>query len=188
MRKSSLIAVSLLLSAFSLFSLAHESKKSAGEKEYEKRIAQYRELRQDIESRAPKLKDKASAEEIERHEQAMTAGIQAARAGARPGDLLAPVARQIRTAVRQNMRGPQGRDARTKADEENPEADGVQRVNVAVNAVYPEAQPVSGMPAELLQKLPPLPKELEYRFVGRDLVLLDAKARLILDYLKDVAP
>ena len=158
------------------------------EGEFEKRVTDYLELRKEAAGRAPKLKDKATPEEIERHEQALAAGIQAARAGARPGDLFGPVESYVRVAVRSELRGPKGRDARAKAGEENPSADGAQRVKVAVNALYPDAQPVSGMPASLLQKLPALPKELEYRFVGRDLILLDAKARLILDYLKDVAP
>lgn len=178
----------LALGFFSVLSLAGQSKATPAEREFEDRVEQYLHLRKDVERDAPKLKDKATPEEIELHEQALAHGIQAARHAARPGDILGPVEGQVRATVKRALRGPQGRDARAKADEENPEADGTQRVNVSVNAVYPEAQPVSGMPAELLQKLPPLPPELEYRFVGRDLILLDAKARLILDFLKDVAP
>jgi hypothetical protein len=34
--------------------------------------------------------------------------------------------------------------------------------------------------------LPELPKELEYRFVGRELVLRDIAANLVLDVVQDI--
>ena len=40
----------------------------------------------------------------------------------------------------------------------------------------------------LVQHLPPLPGEMEYRFVGRDLVLLDVVANLVVDVLRDAIP
>jgi hypothetical protein len=40
----------------------------------------------------------------------------------------------------------------------------------------------------LLRKLPDLPPELEYRIVGRSLILRDVKANLIVDILRDVVP
>ena len=40
----------------------------------------------------------------------------------------------------------------------------------------------------LLRKLPDLPPELEYRIVGRHLILRDVKANLIVDVLRDVVP
>jgi hypothetical protein len=42
------------------------------------------------------------------------------------------------------------------------------------------------MPPSLLLNLPELPKELEYRFVGRELVLRDSAANLIVDVLPDI--
>jgi len=40
----------------------------------------------------------------------------------------------------------------------------------------------------LLAALPALPEELEYRFVGWDLVLVDTHADLVVDILKDALP
>ena len=40
----------------------------------------------------------------------------------------------------------------------------------------------------LLAALPALPEELQFRFVGRDLVLVDVHADLVLDILKDALP
>jgi hypothetical protein len=39
------------------------------------------------------------------------------------------------------------------------------------------------VPPQLLQVLPPLPPELQYRIIGRSLVLWDHHANLVVDYL-----
>lgn len=46
----------------------------------------------------------------------------------------------------------------------------------------------SAMPPEFLEVLPKLPEGLEYRFVNRDLVLVDLEADLIVDVLHDAVP
>ena len=61
-------------------------------------------------------------------------------------------------------------------------------VKVDVNTVYPTTIPLVTFPAGLLRKLPDLPPELEYRIVGRNLILRDVKANLIVDVLRDVVP
>lgn len=71
---------------------------------------------------------------------------------------------------------------------------------IAMNLRYfggiPEAQ-VNGRPPSgryvrvwpaLLNALPALPEELEYRFVGWDLVLVDVHADLVVDILKNALP
>ena len=40
-------------------------------------------------------------------------------------------------------------------------------------------------PWSVFRALPPLPEDLEYRFVGRDLVLLDVTANLVVDVLRE---
>jgi hypothetical protein len=47
---------------------------------------------------------------------------------------------------------------------------------------------MSTMPPDILAALPQLPEELEYRFVGDRLILLDTKAHVIVDYVDDVLP
>jgi len=62
------------------------------------------------------------------------------------------------------------------------------RVKLVVNAPYPEGAPFSSVPASLLAKLPKLPEELGYRFVGRDLILLDTAAQLVVDFIRREVP
>jgi hypothetical protein len=39
-----------------------------------------------------------------------------------------------------------------------------------------------------LGRFPKLPEELEYRFIGRTLILLDTTANIIVDYAPQVGP
>jgi hypothetical protein len=57
-----------------------------------------------------------------------------------------------------------------------------------VNAPYPDSAPLSSVPPSLLLKLPELPKELDYRFVGRNLILHEVNAGLIVDYIQNAIP
>ena len=50
-----------------------------------------------------------------------------------------------------------------------------------VNAVYPEGRPLSTVPPSILAVLPAVPADIEYRFVERHLILLDTRARVIVD-------
>jgi hypothetical protein len=69
----------------------------------------------------------------------------------------------------------------------DPEIDGggrpIRRV-AEVNAAYPLH--FGAHPWSVFRALPPLPEELEYRFVGRDLVLIDVTANLVVDVLRKV--
>jgi hypothetical protein len=55
-------------------------------------------------------------------------------------------------------------------------------------ADYPVDAPVSTMPAPVLLRMPQLPKELEYRFVGKSLVLRDTEANIIVDVIPGAVP
>ena len=52
-----------------------------------------------------------------------------------------------------------------------------------VNTFYPDKEPLSTVPPNVLQTLPPLPEEIEYRFIQKHLILRDARANLIIDYI-----
>ena len=89
-----------------------------------------------------------------------------------------------------------GRDAREAIKEDNPRSDHPvptlpnepkpKPVVLVPNAPYPDGAPLSTVPPDLLAKLPKLPKPLEYRFVGGHLILHDAEASLVVDFLPQV--
>ena len=59
-------------------------------------------------------------------------------------------------------------------------------VKVAVNGRYPDDVPLSTMPPQVLAILPEMPQELEDRFVGRHLVILDSHAHIIADFVSNI--
>ena len=58
-------------------------------------------------------------------------------------------------------------------------------VPIEVNGRYPAGVPFATTPYPVLLALPPLPPGLEFRFVGKDLILLDQPADVILDYMRN---
>src|SRR5688572_20431330 len=54
-------------------------------------------------------------------------------------------------------------------------------LGAAVSRDYPEGKPRSTTPPTVLAILPVLPPDIEYRFVGRDLILLDTRANIVVD-------
>jgi len=104
-----------------------------------------------------------------------------ARAQAKQGDVFIPsIQTYIRGVVRRVIDGPDGPAIKASLMDENP-----MQVELAVNGRYPDTIPMSTMPADMLAALPPLGKDLEYRFVGNRLVLLDLQSHLIIDYVTD---
>jgi hypothetical protein len=61
-------------------------------------------------------------------------------------------------------------------------------VVLAINGSYEPGASFATMPATLLMKLAALPEEVEYRFVGKHLLLRDTSANIVLDFILDVVP
>ena len=57
-----------------------------------------------------------------------------------------------------------------------------------VNARYPDTGPLTTVPPQVLQTLPKLTEDLEYRFIGDSLILLDVHAHVIADFIEDALP
>jgi hypothetical protein len=113
---------------------------------------------------------------------ALATAIRSARADARQGDIFSPpVAAMVRSTIDQTLR-EHGIDMLGILAEEETLG---RPFEVRVNAEYPLDRPLSFMPPTLLEALPALPPELQYRFVGLDLILLDVDARLIVDFVPD---
>jgi len=123
-------------------------------------------------------------------QRALAHALAAKRADAKPGDIFRPEVEPVfRRLIAEQLEGPDALDARKTFLEGNPgdEPPSVPFV-VRVNGGYPVGAPRSTVPPSLLLTLPPLPACLHYRFVGRDLVLVDSVAGLIVDFLPAAAP
>jgi hypothetical protein len=150
---------------------------------FQEEVAEYAELH------ARQLA-KLGAQETVAARRALAHAIAAERAKARPGDIFQPeVLPLFRRLITEQLEGPDALDARKAVLEENPgdEEDPVPVV-VRVNAMYPPGASRSTVPPSVLLTLPPLPACLHYRFVGRDLILVDSVAQLVVDVLPAAAP
>src|SRR4051812_1251415 len=139
------------------------------------RVLAYAELRRELQKGLPPQRVTADRAETRRTERALARRIRVARAGGRRGDIFtAPITVAFKKALVQQMDG--GTWAAIMDD--NPGG-----VHTDINGAYPGKTPLSTVPPNILSALPALPDEIEYRFVGRDLVLLDTAAGVVLDRL-----
>ena len=154
-------------------------------KEFRQEIGDYIALHKKLESTLAPLPTETSPEKIRAHELELQKLLSAARVRAQEGDLFVSEVRPtIRRLVGEVLSGPEGRERLKEIREEA----GERKVSVELNARYQDDVPLSAVPFDLLKALPQLPDELEYRFLGNHLILLDVHARMIADVLRDVLP
>lgn len=155
---------------------------------FEEAVAAYVALHRDVERQLPRVEISPDSREIQRAVDAMAAAMRAARPRAEEGDLFTPAAgdrlrRRIRAALLASGDDPADILSSMTGDEPVPPDTPLPAVNGRFSWALP-----SFMVASALEALPPLPEELEYRFVGRDLVLIDLHANLVVDILRDGFP
>jgi hypothetical protein len=155
------------------------------QKDFDKRIQDYVKLCNTAREGLHKLKPTESADTIQVHEKGLAHRIRERRRSAAPGDIFTPdIAAEFRRLIGIAM---QGQDA-TRIQKSLQRAEPVHLKSLRVNRSYPEGVPLQSTPATLLQNLPKLPAEVEYRVVGRALVLRDTEANLIVDFIPDAIP
>jgi hypothetical protein len=161
------------------------AKQAQAFKQFTGLVEQYLEMRKKLEASLPRLGNKEPQEKIVERQHAFAQKIREARAGAKRGDIFAPeVAEEFRHLIRRELRGPKGTNARKTMRQGDP----VKPFRLRVNDTYPETLPATTVPPTLLLILPQLPEEVAYRIVGRDLVLLDVEANLIVDFVHEALP
>jgi hypothetical protein len=104
---------------------------------------------------------------------ALAVRIRTARAQAKQGDMLTPA---LSVEIRKSFRREINPHTWQVIMDDNPG-----ELPSQVNDEYREGQPLATMPPNMLAALPKLPKDIEYRFIDRHLVLLDTRSMIILD-------
>jgi hypothetical protein len=149
---------------------------------FQKRVDAYLQLRKGLESDLTKLKSTASPEKINHHETELGLAVRNARKNAKEGDIFTPeISMEIRRLIAMAVQKANG----VHISQSLHHAEPVQ-LHLNVNDSYPKKVPLQSTPPTLLENLPRLPPEIEYRITGRDLVLLDAKANLVVDVIRGV--
>lgn len=152
--------------------------------EFTAKVKEYATLHKKIEDGLPQLPAKPTPEQIDARQRELGRLVKQARATARQGDVFtATMQAYVRKQLLKVFSGPEGAARLASVMDENPVG-----TKVVVNDRYPDKIPLSSMPPEVLQVLPKMPEELEYRFVGDNLVILDPHAHIIVDYVSGVLP
>ena len=141
--------------------------------DFSTRVWSYFELRGELEKEQPARTVTDDLAEIRRAVRALAERIRVARAEAKQGDIFTPT---ISVAFSKALLLEMNANTCAAIMEDNPG-----ELSVEINDSYPEGKPLSTMPPNILAVLPILPDDIEYRFLGRHLILLDTRASLILD-------
>jgi hypothetical protein len=149
--------------------------------DFKVRVEKYDELRKKADKSAPPMKESNDPSKIKDAQHGLAERIGAARAGVKQGEIFTP---EISTVFKRLLR-PEAKQHTTKEvlKEDKPAI-----VSFKVNGPYPDKEPVVTMPPNVLAALPALPKDIEYRFIGKHLILRDARANLIIDYAPNAIP
>jgi len=156
--------------------------------DFKKKVDDYVKLRDDAEKGLPPLKEKATPEEIVAAERALGAKVRALRQNAKRGDFFTPATQAMfRRLLNPAVKGPDGAENKKAIKDDAPEP---HEIPFKVNAVYPKEVPLSTVPPDVLLSLPALPKDghIEFRFAGKHMLLYDAQANLILDFMLNAVP
>jgi hypothetical protein len=148
------------------------------------RLKEYIELHQKLERTLPAVPKDATPQQIDQNQRALEKLVRETRKSAKPGDIFTPEARPvIKRLLASVFGGPDGKQLKSSIMDENPVG-----IKLAVNSRYPDSVPLSTVPPEVLQTLPKLPEELEYRFIGDRIVLFDLHSHVIADFIEDALP
>jgi hypothetical protein len=153
--------------------------------DFNKKLDEYAKLRKRAQSGLPDPKSDGSAANLKQYQESLAQNIRAQRSRAKAGDIFTPAASQV---FRKLISTPIRSDASGKIQASLQHAEPVHGLSLEINQEYPQTSAVQSTPPTLLANLPKLPAELEYRIVGRELVLLDTKANVIIDLLPDALP
>ena len=159
------------------------NERGAATKAFLDRIGEYVSFHNNVEKMVPPLKETANPEEISKREAALGAALIKQRPDAKEGDFFI---KQFQPYLVRTIKDDFGK--RSAADRKAIVVELPKNLKIAVNMVYPTTVPLATFPGNLLKALPELPKELEYRIVGRHLILRDTTGNVIVDLMRDVFP
>lgn len=155
---------------------------------FHERVEAYVNLHRRLEAPLPPMTGEARTTSMLLAKRYLASAIRTARSTARPGDIFdRVVAGAFREIIAEGLSGGEVEPL----SEETNHPDG-QRLAVGfgvpvVNEPYPKAG-MRAVPAAVLQRLPLLQEDLQYRVAGRDLLLWDAHADIVVDVLTDALP
>jgi hypothetical protein len=154
--------------------------------DFKAKVDDYVKLRKSLEKDVPPMKKTDNPEEIIRVERAIATKTRSARAQAKRGDFFTPATEPLfRRLINPVVKGTEGAETKAAIKDDAPEP---AKIPFQVNGEYPKKEPLSTVPPDILKALPVLPEDIQYRFVGRHLILYDARPNIIVDFMLNALP
>jgi hypothetical protein len=179
----SVLAPFVLLLCVAAPALAQASQTPA-EADFQSAVTRYLELHNRLKTEVPPLVVTEDAAEISRRSDMLATALQRSRQDARPGDIFnAAITELIIVRLREQLAGVDADQFLVSLSDEPTATD-----RPSIHMRYPVASSMATTPTRFLDALPQLPDALEYRLVGRALILRDRDAAMIVDYIADVLP
>jgi hypothetical protein len=179
------ISVAVLLAALTGLAQAPPAPGSNDAKvgaDFEQRAKHYLDWREKTVGKTPSPAN--SPEKIIAARRKLANKVRVGRAGAKQGEVFSPeIADYFRRQIAATFNGGHGKQIRSSLRHSEPT-----EMQLQINQSYPEKVALQSTPPTLLLNLPELPKGLEYRILGRELVLRDSDANIIVDYVPNALP
>jgi hypothetical protein len=151
---------------------------------FDRHVKDYLKQRERVKAKLPALSKEATPEQINAYQKQCVELLRAMRSGTRAGYIFNPATVEyFRNIIKSDVPPsdkPEIRQTILEADTKG--------VPLKVNYPYPETKEFAQIPPTLLLRLPQLPKEVKYRYVGRHLLLVDTDNNLIVDYMLNALP
>jgi hypothetical protein len=141
--------------------------------DFSTRVSNYFELRRTLEVGLPALEVTNDPAEFMRAERALARRIRLARKGTEQEEIFT---RAIAVEFRRILLLEMNASTWAVIMDDNPG-----EFSHRINGAYPKGKPHGTVPPNILAVLPSLPADIEYRFLGRHLILYDVRASVILD-------
>lgn len=152
--------------------------------QFEKAIAKYITLRRSIRGEVAGPVMNSTGSQVTNSSDALAAAVRRARKNAAVGSIFnRPISAIIKRRIADTVRSAELVPVLAGIDDE-----GKVGPTPQLHLRLPVSAQIATMPPSLLSVLPPLPKELEYRIMGRHLVLRDVDASIIIDYIPRIVP
>jgi hypothetical protein len=147
------------------------------------RINAYVAWRNKVEGTVPQLTETSDPNKIAARERALGEALIKARGTAQPGEYFI---KEYVPVLEQTIKADFAK--RTAAERKALVLELPKGMKFTINQIYPSTIPLATFPANLLEALPDLPPELEYRIVHRHLILRDVEGNYVVDIVPNIFP
>lgn len=147
--------------------------------DFKQRVDRYEDVSSKLESEVYPASSELEAAKIHARQKELASRILKALPAWKQGDIFTPeVSTLFKRRIAEVVNGKDGANIKAAIFDDAPG-----EMTIKVFDEYPSGVPIATLPAQMLKLFPVLPKELEYRFLGHSLILMDIKAFLIVDVI-----